>query len=64
MVGVVARTKISKQHQTTVPKAIINFLELEPGDRVTWSIESSKVVVTREESSGDSSLVRKVAHAQ
>ena len=38
-------TKVTRKFQTTIPKAIRKSLEVKPGQKVTWHIVRSLVVV-------------------
>ncbi|MCR6691416.1 MAG: AbrB/MazE/SpoVT family DNA-binding domain-containing protein [archaeon YNP-LCB-003-016] len=42
-----ASTKLMKKLVVTVPKVVREMLDLKPGDYVDWSIEDSKIIVTK-----------------
>jgi len=39
---------ITSKGQTTVPKEIREALDLEPGDKLTWTISGGRVAITTE----------------
>lgn len=43
-----ADTTVSSKNLTTVPKAVRNFLELEPGDRLEWHVENGRITIQKE----------------
>jgi AbrB family looped-hinge helix DNA binding protein len=41
----IARSKVTKKHQTTLPKAVIDALGIKPADQVFYEIEEGKVIL-------------------
>ena len=39
---------MTSKGQTTVPKAVREALDLEPGDKLTWEVNGGRVAVTTE----------------
>jgi AbrB family looped-hinge helix DNA binding protein len=50
--SLLADTTVSAKNLTTVPKAVRNFLEVEPGDRLEWHVEDGRITV-RKQSEGE-----------
>lgn len=46
--SLLADTTVSSKNLTTVPKAVRNFLELEPGDRLEWHVEDGRITIHKE----------------
>lgn len=46
--SLLADTAVSEKNLTTVPKAVRNFLGIEPGDRLEWHVEDGRVTVHKQ----------------
>lgn len=46
--SLLADTAVSAKNLTTVPKAVRNFLEIEPGDRLEWHVEDGRVTIQKQ----------------
>jgi len=41
----IAKSKVTKKNQTTLPKAVIDALGIKPADRIFYEIEEGKVIL-------------------
>lgn len=41
----IAKSKVTKRNQTTLPKAVIDALGIKPADRIFYEIEEGKVIL-------------------
>jgi len=44
---VLARTRVDRQHRTTVPREVRKILEVGRGDEIEWILEDGKILVRK-----------------
>lgn len=51
--SLLAETAVSAKNLTTVPKAVRNFLDIEPGDRLEWHVQDGRITIARQAPDAD-----------